>query len=337
MKLAALPVLAVLAAGSATAQQTSGAPACAIDFAALGVTAEYGAERAGLPPDSADMNLRALVLRFTPSSSAEPTPDGPPEDGAGAVYREVILIYHLPAESLAAEIAALRGTAVAALGEPVSVFPCVYDEGDMLVLYAPFLSNLPEQGLIVGRDILVSMRDVVVTEAFGEARLVSQPMSEVLPREGEPWVRNFYPWITTLDFRPTGADEAVFAVEQVTCDQRGNLILGTRGHTVAALTPEAIRVVPDALLAANAYFGASGDPTDEDTVAESVNATRYWCLPKREFCHEEIPFGDFGLKVQKGFPKDYAASDVVSLRHGLVPALQSVIMSYCPPDPKEAP
>lgn len=334
-----LALMSLLAVGSAATAQTPTGADCHIDFATLGVTPQFSIERSGLPPASSAMNLRVQVVRFAGDSAPETASGETAEYGVRATYREMILIFHLPAESLAAEISEIRAVAASAMGEPLSEYSCIYDEGISLVLYSPFLSNLPDQGLVVTRDILVSSRTVIVTEEFGEARLLSEPMSETLLPElqVEPWVRNLYPWITELDFRPTGVDEPVFAVEQVSCDQRGNFILGTRGQTAASQFPEGFAVVPDALLAANAYFGASGNPTDEKTVADSVDPTRYWCLPKREFCYEEIPFGDFGLKVQKGIPKAYETNDVVSLRHGLIPALQSVIMSKCPPDPKETP
>ena len=172
-----------------------------------------------------------------------------------------------------------------------------------------------------------------------EPQVAGLPQEAPLPpaevEEPAAVIRNYYGWVVALDFTAPAPGEKVFVPDRVDCGKTSNFIVGSVGRIAApeqheASGAEVAAVIRDEMIAANLYFGASGDPTDEKTVAASVDDTSYWCIPKRETCYQTVEFGDFQVRARAGDIDEFPRQNVISLRHGLPNALERVVMDSCP-------
>lgn len=287
-----------------------------------------------------------------------PSPD-PQRAGQENRYIDFLLAYHQPEERLAPQLAPWLEQ-LQSLGRVESEFRCTMQDDANLQLFAPFVTTDGEQ-IQLSRQVIGLVREVsgvLQASAFAEFVMPVLPSDEIgalledlglepgdggtpvqpgtdgadLPPDTGPR-RNYYAWIPDLDFSPPEPGEAVFALDRLECADDGNFLVGSLGDIAAdPAQPLAGRqaVVRRSMIASNVYYGVSGRPDDAATVNASVDESAYWCIPKREFCYQQIDFGDFAVPAHAGEIKEYEATRVVSLRHGLVQALQRLIMDRCP-------
>lgn len=303
--------------------------------------------------------LRVHIYRLRRAPVPKPDPSKPQD----VRYIDFLLAYHRPEEDLAKERAPWLDQ-LQSLGQIEAEYRCNMRSEVELLLHAPFVDDVDQQ-LQFNRRVLGLVREATALLTVGEFASFVMPVNlkpsdqigELLRGEleamrdgglpipsgnGRPASipeqpalrhRNYYPWIPDLDFGDPAPGEAVFALDRIECANDGNFLIGSIGKIASepAEVPEGrFAVVREAMIASNAYYGISGRSDDRATVNASVNDEAYWCIPKREFCYQNIDFGDFAIPAKVGEVKEFETTNVVSLRHGLVQAMQRLIMDRCP-------
>lgn len=326
---------------------------CGLDLEAMGIDQLAQLSNAQITPGHfGDYFLRAWMFRISSQADAEQMQRA--HSTVEAKYRDIMLMFHRPSETLEPELDQWLAY-ITSLGRVVDEVRCDFASPETLTLYAPFVRDEGSK-LVFSKDILAFDRPTVVRLRPGDFASLSLPydpigdlvdtaiapnaepdaaLPDAAPEAPRPWQRNYYPWIAELDFAAAEPGEAVFALDKIECDRRGNFLLGSIGDLAGSVPGGRVGVTRREMIAANAYFGVSGDPEDEAVVAASVNGTAYWCIPKKEFCHQQVRFGDFGVTAQQDETTEFETTKVVSMRHGLVKAMQRLIMDYCPQSPIE--
>jgi len=310
---------------------------CDVNLAAdLGVTEIAAGSAEQLPEATREAYLRMKVLRY-PAAEAEERRVG--ETTYLRVFDDHLFLYHWPEEELLLELQ--DAMADAAPGSLLrEALDCSFARAGVVAFHAPFFSKASKGRLNQGTPVLHVVRRIFIAadEAPagvgspvqpGRSRDVPGRIVAVDGEDGKPalWTQNDYPWIDLAAARTVKPGDTVFAVERTTCEADGNFILGSVG-VVSSTDPGAI--LRQEMIASNNYYGASGDPLDASTVAASVDDSAYWCIPKREFCYQQVPFGDFGVKARKGETAQFSPDRLYSMEQGLLPALQAAVVGACP-------
>ena len=175
----------------------------------------------------------------------------------------------------------------------------------------------------------------VVQTGKSVERHLNQPLCHD-PNSGGNASGNVYPWAARADLKSAGKGERVLAVELVECSSKGNFIIVSIGKLLNPIASVSVAqdksmatVVREELLASNVYIGITGVPSDREMVEASIDPERYWCVPKREICYQEIEFGTFDLNLRKNRSAEISVQLVYNLRLGIVTALQRVVIDHC--------
>jgi hypothetical protein len=302
----------------------------------LGVTEIVAGQIEQLPAATRAAHLRMKILRY-PATEAEERRVG--ETTYLRVFDDHLFLYHWPEEEILFELQ--DAMADAAPGSLLrEALDCSFERPGVVAFHAPFFSKASKGRLNPGIDVLHVVRRTYIAadEAPAGVGAPAQPARsrDVAGRivavdraDGTPglWTQNDYPWIDLAAARTVKPGDTVFAVERTTCEVDGNFILGS----VGVVSDEgAGAIMRQEMIASNNYYGASGDPHNPSTVAGSVDDSAYWCIPKREFCYQQVPFGDFGVKARKGETARFAPERIYSMEQGLLTALQAAVVGACP-------
>jgi hypothetical protein len=302
----------------------------------LGVTEIAAAPAEQLPEATRAAFMRMKVLRY-PAAEAEERRVG--ETSYLRVFDDHLFLHHWPEEELLLELQDAMADA-----QPGSLLrealDCSFERAGVVAFHAPFFSKASKGRLNQGTPVLHVVRRIFIAsdEVPAGVGAPAQPArSRDVPgrivavdrADGTPalWTQNDYPWVDLAAARTAKPGDTVFAVERTTCEADGNFILGS----VGVMGDEGSgAVMRQEMIASNNYYGASGDPLDPSRVAGSVDDRAYWCIPKREFCYQQVPFGDFGVKARKGETAQFAPERIYSMEQGLLPALQAAVVGACP-------
>ncbi|WP_187971676.1 hypothetical protein [Aquibium microcysteis] len=302
----------------------------------LDVTEIAAAPAEQLPEATRAAFLRMKILRY-PAAAPEERRVG--DTTYLRVFDDHLFLYHWPEEELLLELQdAMADAAPGALLREAR--DCSFERAGLVAFHAPFFSKASKGRLNQGTPVLHVERRIFIAAdevpagvgapaQAARSRDVPGRIVAVDRADGTPavWTQNDYPWIDLAAARTVKPGDTVFAVERTTCEADGNFILGSVGVVSDGDTGAIMR---QEMIASNNYYGASGDPLDASTVAGSVDDRAYWCIPKREFCYQQVPFGDFGVKAKKGETARFAPDRIYSMEQGLLPALQAAVVGACP-------
>lgn len=151
-----------------------------------------------------------------------------------------------------------------------------------------------------------------------------------------------YKGIAALNLGLVSPGMSVLAIEKMDCSDKGNFFIGSYGTLVGssvdspneqtsepAADDPLLVVKRSSRVAGNNYFGTI---TNVENIAEllgSVASDGFWCLPKREFCYEQIGFRDFGAKGRAGDTIAASRGWVFSAENSLVMAFAAAVSDLC--------
>lgn len=151
-----------------------------------------------------------------------------------------------------------------------------------------------------------------------------------------------YKGIAALNLSIVTPGMSVLAIEKMDCSDKGNFFIGSYGTLVAPPTDATAKqslangldegpmlVTRSSRLAGNNYFGTVENP---ESIAELIGSTAtdgFWCLPKQEFCYEQIGFRDFGAKGRAGDTIETKRGWVFSAENSLVMAFAAAVSDLC--------
>lgn len=287
---------------------------------------------ADLPKSYQSVNLRYKILRYPAADVAGVTAAGVDYE---RLYDDYIFYFHWPEDQVITQLQE-RMASVAAGRQLRETIDCEIPEESFVTFRAPFFS-VKKGRLAKGEEVLVIERNYYVPadqlaeavvapsiEGPSEGAIVALNDSEGVP---QIWSQNNYPWVDLGVATTVKQGDQVFALDKITCEPDGNFIVGSIGEVSDEQSGIVVRAE---MIAANNYYGASGAPTNVDAVSASVNSKSYWCIPKREFCYQTIPFGDFGIRATVGQESTFPTTSIFSMKSGLVSALQAAVVGQCP-------
>ncbi len=158
-------------------------------------------------------------------------------------------------------------------------------------------------------------------ETTSERNIPSDPIENV----------QTFPWTERLAISTLSAGEHALKVEKVDCSEAGIFVIYAHGRVLGfgdGLGADTVQFVRDRMFAANVYPSVLPNAQREE-VESSVDVDRYWCIPKRVVCNEEIAFGDFGIDARPGRSSQVDRSDLFNLRYGYIAALHRVAREQC--------
>jgi len=138
-------------------------------------------------------------------------------------------------------------------------------------------------------------------------------------------------WTERLALDDLLPGEQALKAEKVDCSESGIFVVYALGRILDSggnLQVDAVHFVRERMFAANVYPSLLPNALREE-VENSVDADRYWCIPKRVVCNEEIDFGDFGIESRRGRPSVVDRSELTNLRYGYVAALHRIAREEC--------
>jgi hypothetical protein len=352
-----------------TASTELATPHCAIDPKQFGITPLPTLSLSGAEAIISQYYLRLKVFRVETKDSL---PALLATREHTEQYIDFFVFYHVPETKIGDDLVGVA-TSVKRYGRVVTEVGCNFSTPGVFSGYAPFVvvqDSNNQLGIDPKIEIFTRRTTMIVKpgpfaltssgdgnttarseQPYGSERRASHAQASEAVATGElslqpenkrvVWRRNFYPWVASLDYSATKAGEPVFALDKISCNRRGNFIVGSMGAIAAPeqdphSEPDAIPVVRQKMMAAEVNFGASNNPNDEKVATESTDAKGFWCIPTVEFCYGDVDFGTYDINVKQNDISTFKKAQVVSVRNGFAAALARLVMDSCPQEDMEA-
>ena len=253
--------------------------------------------------------------------------------------KEIAIVFQSDIPNIEDHVRQIFGEVLVSRSQEISYKICREDTplGEV-PLYAPFHPSNSDDAIRIGvwqSHLFEHTLSSNNASSGATPQAPADPTKVTVPSESTETSRpSLYSWAATADLKAIDKGESVVSIEKIECSDEGNFFLFTIGRAMKTIDPatgpDTVPVVRLQLYAANNYPGTVDVTEGRVAVENSLDVSNYWCIPKREFCYEEVEFGGFGLDIRKGRTAVIPLARAYNSRLGIVTALERSVLDHCP-------